>query len=316
MEVEYSSGSGNPMRFGEVRVNAPLSGCGWRFQEMRGMVPQPGGRFLNVVDIEQHRRVCFLGHRTKQRLFGDDTAVGRTVEIHGTPFTVIGVRAEHISVSGYNGDDRDKVAIPYTAFADLLGWTRPSFMMVGLADSASKDQALDAIYRVLGAAHQFDPKDEDALDIQDYIALADMIDGMLDGNRTFNAIVGIFGLLVAVLGVMNMMYVMVEERRREIGVRMALGARPREIHMERLVEAVSVTLTGGLVGMAACAGLFALIELAPLGADARAYMGHPVMSLRLGIVVTLILTVAGCVAGWFPARRAAALDPVETLREE
>ncbi|MHC4379506.1 MAG: ABC transporter permease [Planctomycetota bacterium] len=316
VEVEYSSGGANPIRFGDVRVNAPLSGCGFRYQEMRGMVPQDGGRFFNRNDIEEHRRVCFLGHRTKARLFGSEPAVGRTVKIHGTPFLVVGVRQERIAVSSYNGDDRDKVAIPHTAFADLLGWTRPSFLMVGLTDDDVKEEALDSIYRILSTTHQFDAADEDALDIQDYLAMTDMIHGMLNGNRIFNGIVGIFGLLVAVLGVMNMMYVMVEQRRREIGVRMALGARPREIHMERIVEAVSVTLTGGIVGMVACAGLFALLDMAPLDAEARAYMGYPSMSLTLGVIVTLILTFAGCVAGWFPARRAAALDPVETLREE
>ena len=126
VELECSSGGGNPVRYGDVQANVPLSGAGPRFQELRGMKPQPGGRFLNDLDNEKRRKVCFLGHRTKQRLFGEADAIGKSIEIHGTPFTVVGVREENITISNYNGDDRDKVAIPYESFLELRGWRGPS----------------------------------------------------------------------------------------------------------------------------------------------------------------------------------------------
>lgn len=316
VEVECSSGGGNPVRRGAVQVNVPLSGTGPGFRDIRGMVPQQGGRFLNRTDFKQRRRVCFLGHRTKERLFGAEDAVGATIEIHGSPFLVVGVRKPNITISNYNGDDRDKVAIPYTSFLDLRGWDGPSHLFVKVREREEREQVLQDIYRVLGARAGFDPSDEEALFVQDYMDIVDMIDGMLDGNRIFNGLVGLFGLLVAVLGVMNVMYVLVEERRREIGVRMAIGARTADILKERLTEAFAITLSGGLLGILLCALLFLGIDAIPLEADVRAYIGYPKVSYGLAALVILILTAAGAVAGWFPARRAAALDPVEILREE
>lgn len=314
--IEFSSGAVNPISFEQVHLNVSLSGCGPQFQKLRGMDPQPGGRFINQSDVDQHRHVCFLGHKTKQRLFGEVNPVGKRVSIHGTPFLVVGVRKPMVSISGYNGDDREKVSIPYTAFQEIKGWRDPSFIMVGLKNKMQKQQAFDSIYQIMGARHRFDPSDNDALDIQDYMQITDRIDGMLDGNRYFNGIVGFFGLLVSVLGVMNVMYVLVEERSKEIGVRMALGASPGLIMRECLSEAVLVTLAGGVVGILFCIGAFYSIALIPIDPEARAYMGYPEMSWGLTLGVLFILTTAGCVAGWFPAKRAAMLDPIETLRED
>lgn len=316
VEVECSSGGGNPTRYQDIQANVPLSGAGHRFQDLRGMVPQPGGRFLNSVDVDQRRRVCFLGHRTKERLFGDANAIGEVIEIHGTPFTVVGVRKENVTISNYNGDDREKVTIPYTTFIDLRGWTGPSHLFVKVEQRDHRAQVLDSIYALLGARAGFAATDHEALYVQDYMDITDMINGMLDGNRVFNGIVGLFGLLVAILGVMNVMYVMVEERRREIGVRIAIGARTRDILSSGLTEAMVVTLVGGLFGMLLCVGLFLGIDAIPLEADVRAFIGYPQMSYGLASLVILILVAAGCLAGWFPAKRAASLDPVEVLREE
>ncbi len=314
--LEYSRGGSNSLRFGQQIVSVPVGGSGPAFQKIRGMIPQAGGRFINERDVREHRRVCFLGHHTKQRLFGDSDPVGARVELQGTPFTVVGVRREHVSVSGYNGDDRDKVMIPYTTFRDLYGWTNISHLMIALNNPRDVDAALDAVYQTLGTRKGFHAHDRDALSVMDYIALRDMINGMLDGNRYLNMIVGIFGLLVAMLGVMNVMYVMVEERSREIGIRMALGARRSQVLRERLSEGIVVTLLGGGVGMALCAGLFALLESIDPGPDVRAYLGHPALSVGLGSAIVVTLGIAGCLAGWFPARRAAMLDPIQTLREE
>lgn len=314
--LEYVGGSNHPVRVGQNLISASLAGCGPAFRELRGMVPQAGGRFLNEVDVQLHRRVCFLGHRTKQRLFGDQNAIGQTIEIYKSPFTVVGVRQPRVPVSSYDGDDRDKVIIPHTAFRDLLGWTRITHLIIGLEDPLEKDQALTTLYQTLGSRKGFHPHDSDALRVVDYIAIDDMINGMLDGNRYFNAIVGIFGLMVAMLGVMNVMYVMVEERNREIGIRMALGARRSHILWNHLKEGIVVTLLGGGVGMVLCAVIFALLDQAEVDPEVRAYLGHPVLSVTLAGALVAVLGMAGCLASWFPARRAAALDPIQTLRDD
>jgi len=314
--LEYSSNSSNPIRRGSSLINAPLSGSNEVFGDLRRMTPQPGGRFLNRKDVTEHRRVVFLGHRLKQQLFGEGKAVGEEVELLGIPFTVIGVRVAKVEVTGYNGDDREKAYIPESTFRDLKGWTAISFLWVGLREPQGKDSAMRSIRETLAARYRFDPQDEDAIEIQDYLALRDMIHGMLDGNRYFNALVGVLGLLVSMLGVANVMFVMVEERRREIGVMMALGARPQAIVREYLSEGILVTLLGGGLGLALCAALFAGLAGLSIDEEVRAFFGHPRMSLELGAVLVLFLCLAGCLASWFPARRAAALDPVTALREE
>jgi putative ABC transport system permease protein len=314
--LEYSRGSEFVVRFGDKKTSAPLSGTGPEFRDLRGMRPQAGGRFVNERDVREHRRVCFLGHRTKLRLFGEAPAVGAEVELLGVPFLVIGVRQPLVAISSYNGDDRAKITIPHTTFRDLMGPNQISFLFVELESDEQRKAAVASIYQLLGSRHGFDPEDRNALGVQDFMVMQDMIGGMLDGNRYLNNIVGIFGLLVAMLGVMNVMYAMVEERTREIGIRMALGASPSDITRERLVEGLVVTSVGGVAGMVSCAAILGALNRLPLPAEARAYMGEPHMSLGLGVGVVVLLSVAGCLAGWFPARRAAALDPVVALREE
>ncbi len=315
LSIEYSTG-GNPLEFEQQRLNVNLVGVEASFGDLRGQTALHGGRFLNRRDVDEHRRVVFLGGRVKRRLFGERPAVGAEVRLHGQPFTVIGVLTDRTTFSAYNGHDSDKVSIPASTFRDLLGWTSISFLMVGLHDPAHKDVVADAVYRVLGRRHGFDPSDRDAVEMQDYIGIRDYVDSILDGNRVFTLIVGILGFLVAVVGVANLMFVMVEERKREIGVQMALGAKPRRLILERLSEGVVVTLLGGAVGIAVCALLLWGFDQVPLDPEARGYLGRPQVSLPLGAAVTLLLAVAGAAAGWFPARRAAALDPVEALREE
>ena len=314
--LEYSSGSSNPIRNGKTVINAPLSGCSEVFRDLRGMRPEPGGRFLNAVDIEQHRRVLFLGNRLKHKLFGEQQAVGREVLLYDVPFTVIGVRQDLITVTNYNGRDADKAYLPHTTFRDLRGWTRVSFLWVGLSNPKVKQDALDAIRKTLGQHYHFDPADEDALDIQDYLALHDMIHGMLDGNRYFNAFVGVLGLLVSMLGVANVMFALIEERRGEIGLKMALGARPRDIGREHFEEGLLITFLGGSAGLLVCAALFLLLDLLPMGNEVRAYFGYPRLSLGLGAILVALLGLAGSIASWLPARRATRLDPILTLREE
>jgi len=314
--IEYVTSVRNPLRYRDVRMNVSLVGCTPSFGDLRRQTPQPGGRFINERDEAEHRRVVCLGSRIKQRLFGAAPAVGETVQLWDTSFTVVGVLTPKITTTSYEAEERDKVVIPASAFRDLRGWRTISYLWVRFEDPGQRRWVMDAVRGVLAVRHGFDPADRDAVWMMDHVEIEEMIDQILDGNRIFMLFVGVIGLLVALVGVANVTYVMVEERTREIGVQMALGARPRTVALERLAEGLIVTVTGGVLGLAASAALLWLLNLAELGPEVRAYLGRPVVSLPLGVLVVVLLAAGGCLAGWFPARRAAALDPMEALREE
>lgn len=316
VSVEYSTGTSTPVRCGDVAFDARLVGVDPSFGELRVQVPEPFGRFLNAHDADEHRRVAFLGDRIRDRLFGSEPAVGRTFEILGVPFTVIGVLAHKITGSSYGGAEEDKIVIPATTFRDLTGRRTVSYLIVGLREEDADARAIEGIYRVLGARHRFDPEDRDALDMMNHIEIERMVGTIVDGNNMLTRIIGVLGLLVSVIGVANVMYVLVEERTREIGVMMALGARPGAIATQRILEGLIVTLAGGIAGIALCAGLFAILDQIQLNPYARAYLGYPRLSWPVALGVVVLLGLAGTVAGWVPARRAARLDPVEALREE
>ena len=313
---EYSSGGGFLVRAGGVRRNVPTAAVSPGFGSLRNHRPRPGGRFLTLRDHEERRRVCFLGYRVAARLFGEPNPVGRTLEWHGTPFTVVGVGPERITTGDYNGQDRDKLTMPSSTFRELAGWRWVNFGWVGLEPRVDRRVVERGVRAVLGARLRFDPEDENALDIFDYVAIREMVDEILVGNRVFTVVVGILGLLVSVVGVTNVMLALVEERTRELGVQLALGARPRALATERLTEGLLVTTLGGVAGLLLCGALLAALGLFELPPEVRAYLGNPRLDPGLGAGVLAILVAAGALAGWVPARRAMRLDPVEVLREE
>jgi putative ABC transport system permease protein len=313
---EYSWGGGLSVRVGDVRRNVALAGVSPGFGQLRRHAARPGGRFLNQPDFDQHRRVCFLGSRIARRLFGEQEPVGRTLELAGTPLLVVGVSPPKISFSSYNGEDRDKLTLPATTFQDLVGWRWISRAWVGVVPGADPLRVLADVRRTLGSRLRFDRKDDAALDVPDYTGIRAMIDSILNGTSVFTLVVGVLGLLVAVVGVTNVMLALVEERTAELGVMLALGARPIRLAQERLVEGVLVTAAGGLAGLLLCAGLLAGLGAIEVPPEVTGYLGHPRLDPGLGAAVLAVLVVLGALAGWVPARRAMGLDPAQVLREE
>ena len=301
---------------GENRTTTYMEGVNPIFSELRRMFPAPGGRFINQRDLDQRRRVLFLGDEIAARLFGDTPPVGQTVLLDGLSFRVIGVMESKFQDSSNNGPDENRAVIPASTFRSIYGNEFVNHLLVRPRNVADAPVAKRELYRVLGGRHRFDPTDERALGIWDFIEDEKIVGQIGFGIQVFLGLVGAFTLLVAGVGVANIMYVVVRERTQEIGIRLAVGARRRHIVNQFMFEAILIAVGGGLLGLAVASLLVIGIDSVPSENPALEYIMNPKLSLPIASTCVGLLMVIGLVAGILPARKAARLDPVESLRYE
>jgi len=262
------------------------------------------------VDVDRRRRVVFLGDKLKQDLFGDSEAVGRTVMIDNVPFLVVGVMEGKAQDSSYGGRDKDKAFIPDTTYKGLFSKRYvDNFIFQAEAPSLVPD-VTKRVYEVLGRRLKFDPRDKEAVGMWDTTEAEKFFSVFFLTFRTFLGVIGSFTLLVGGLGVSNIMYVVVEERTREIGVKLAVGAKPRFIQAQFLLETLTLTAIGGLLGFLITIGVLAAFPVLKLDE----YIGTPQASPVVVLTTATLLGLVGLAAGYFPARRASLLDPVVALK--
>jgi putative ABC transport system permease protein len=287
----------------EMSANSPI------FAVMRNIIPAQGGRYVNDLDLDRRRRVVFLGDKLKQDLFGDDQAVGKTLMIDSVPFLVIGVMEKKAQDSSYSGRDEGKAFIPETTYKGLFSEQYFENFIFQASDAARVPEVTRHVYEVLARRHKFDPSDKEAVGMWDTTEGEKFFRTFFLTFRLFLGIIGSFTLIVGGIGVSNIMYVVVEERTREIGIKLAVGAKPGFIQRQFLAETLTLTAAGGLLGFLISLGVVAVFP-----AQLVEYVGRPEISPLVILTTSALLGAIGVLAGYFPARRASLLDPVVALK--
>ncbi|MCK4857677.1 MAG: ABC transporter permease [candidate division Zixibacteria bacterium] len=313
-EIKYITGEmvrGNvEARYGRRSKLVQVSGVEPDFEKMRNTIPDWGGRFLNDRDLADKRRVVFIGNDLKDEVIGEDTdAVGRPLLLNGVPFTVIGVMKPKQQNSSYSGRDKDKAMIPITTYASIYGDRYLNNIVYMANDLTVHQRARDRVQEVLSQKYKFDPDDTEAL------AVWDTVEGsrfmlFFVAMRWFVGFVGFMTLMIGGIGLANIMYVVVEERTREVGIKMALGAKKGFVLLGFIFETVLLTIIGGGIGYA----IAALFIWVAGKFDIGDIIGTPMLSTADRIIVVAILGLISLLAAYFPARKAANMDPVQALK--
>jgi len=274
------------------------------------------GRYLNDVDIRDYRKVAFIGLDVYKALFSEgESALGKSIFIKGVHFTVIGVFK---NPNARADREQRRVYLPISTARKLFRESEKVDVIIMNSNAQSEGEIIQqqkSIRNLMASRHGFAPDDEQAVQIFSPLEEFKRLQGLFGGIKAFVSIVGIATLLAGMIGVSNIMLIIVKERTREIGVRQALGATPRSIISLVLTESIVITLLAGYLGLVLAIGLLELIASQTEG-DGSSFFYNPQIDLNVALGSLLLLTLCGALAGFFPARHAATIQPIEALRAD
>lgn len=276
------------------------------------MVEITDGRFLNDQDIMEYRKVIVISRLVRDALFKGEEPIDKFIHASGIPFKVVGVFED-------TGGDRDmqRVYIPISTAQRIFNYGNKinnlSIVTKDINVEESHEMA-EQIRQSLAQVHRFDPDDQRAVHIWNNLEQFKKFMSLFASIRLFIWIIGIGTIIAGVVGVSNIMMIVVKERTQEIGVRKAMGATPWSIISLILLESVLITSVAGYVGLVMGVGLLELIS--PMFETADTFFKNPQVDIRVAMGATLVMVVSGMLAGFVPARKAAAIRPIEALRYE
>jgi len=291
--------------YGSEDTRTSVAGTDARYLDVVEWPIVLGRRFLPAEE-SSGKAVCIIGETVRQNLFGNTNPLGETVRLKNVSCDVIGL-LEAKGASSFGTDQDDIVLIPIKAFQRrVTGSSDVSMIYVAAAEGLSSDRALVDIEVLMRERRRIDDNEEDDFTVRDMKQLASMLTGITSVLTGLLSAVAAVSLLVGGIGIMNIMLVSVTERTREIGIRMAVGATANQVMLQFLVEAIVLSVIGGVVGILLGLGLAALasnIMVIPFSPDPA-----------IVVIAFLFSAAVGVIFGYFPARRAARLDPIEALR--
>ncbi|MCF0175177.1 MAG: ABC transporter permease [Bacteroidales bacterium] len=274
------------------------------------------GRYINETDISERRKVCLAGERIVAELFDTPNPVGKNLMVDGNAYLIVGVIThtnENISLGFYS---QDCVILPFTTEQDAFNHRdRADMFSVGLYDKYDASKAGEEIVSILKENHRIHPDDNAAMEIISMVDAVAMYGNTMTGIEVLILIVGLGTLFAGLIGISNIMLVTIKERTKEIGIRRALGARPRTIIFQIMTEALTLTMSAGVVGIVA--GTWVLLLLNHLlGAESGALIARPMIPPSYAFGSLLILVCGGLVSGYVPARRALRIKAIEAIRDD
>ena len=306
--ISPSVSSSGQLVAGANNYPSSVSGVSMDYLTIRQLTVEQGEMFTEN-DIRTAAKVCVIGKTIVDNLFPDGSdPIGKVIRCNQIPFRVIGV----LKSKGYNsmGMDQDDVVLaPYsTVMKRLLAQTYLSGIFASALTEEMTEEAVDEITTILRREHKLKETDADDFTIRTQQELSSMLNTTTDLMTTLLACIAGISLVVGGIGIMNIMYVSVTERTREIGLRMSVGARGVDILSQFLIEAILISITGGLIGVIIGCGASFMI---------KAIAHWPVFIQPWSVLLSfLVCTVTGVFFGWYPAKKAADLDPIDALRYE
>ena len=293
--------------FGSQNWNTQIQGVSEQFPEIRKWTVQDGS-FFTDADVRTAARVLIVGQTIADNLFPGTSAVGQTLRVKDLPFRVVGVMAR--KGQDQQGRDQDDTAFaPYTTVQKkILGSPRVQVAYVSALSPDATYTAQVQIGELLRQRHKLGPQDADDFSVRNMSDIADAANQTNSIMTMLLASIASVSLVVGGIGIMNIMLVSVTERTREIGIRMAIGARSSAVRTQFLIESVVLSLTGGLIGILLGLGVSLLIP---------SLLGWPTAVSLAAVIGSVIFSAAvGIFFGYYPARKAASLDPIDALRYE
>ena len=313
-ETNYLSGispnvsSSGQLVNGNNNYPSSVSGVGLDYLKIRQLDVENGEMFTEA-DIQSSAKVCIIGKTIADNLFPDGSdPVGKVIRFNKIPFRVVGV----LKAKGYNsmGMDQDDIVLaPYTTVMKrLLAVTYLQGIYASALSEDMTDYAIEEITSILRREHKLKDSDDDDFTIRSQQELSTMLNSTTDLMTTLLACIAGISLVVGGIGIMNIMYVSVTERTREIGLRMSVGARGIDILSQFLIEAILISITGGIIGVIIGCGASWIV---------KSVAHWPIFIQPWSVFLSFaVCIVTGVFFGWYPAKKAADLDPIEAIRYE